>query len=37
MLRGRPLEWEPIAALLGGGAVVTLVVLRLVRTRLGIR
>jgi ABC-2 type transport system permease protein len=37
MLRGQPLEWEPVAALVGGWAVATLLVLRLVRTRLGIR
>jgi hypothetical protein len=37
MLRGLPLEWEPVTALVGGWAVATVLVLRLVRTRLGIR
>jgi ABC-2 type transport system permease protein len=37
MLRGVELPWEPMAALLGGCAVGGALVLRLVRTRLGIR
>jgi ABC-2 type transport system permease protein len=37
MLRGLPLEWEPVAALVGGWAVATVLVMRLVRSRLGIR
>ena len=37
MLRGLPLAWEPLVALLGGWAIASIGVLHLVRTRLGIR